>query len=1196
MRVRIALLSLSVWAAGSCDSGASVRDFPPPTDRFTAAPAFEDFVGAEPCAGCHAERYDQWAASTHGTAGGDPTPDMVIASFDGTPIQFRDAEVVPRVASDGTYEFVVRQDGHPELIYRVDGVIGRAHMVGGGTQGFTTRMEDGTERFLPFDWSGSVSDWFCNTGTRTDAGWVPVTPDMALADCGDWPPLRVLGTVDRFGNCQGCHGSQILTEQPQGEAYRTRYTTLRINCESCHGPGRTHVELAQSGRLGFDEGTGLQPLTTLDTDGSLDLCFQCHALKDVVREGHLPGPPLADYYALKFPVLGDDPFYPDFRIKTFAYQATHLASACYLDGEMTCNSCHEPHGQEYQDEFGGGVAGRFDDEQCTSCHASKALDIEAHTFHPAGSDGARCVSCHMPYLQEPEVGDQVEYARSDHTIPVPRPAFDAGLGIESACAMCHQDQSAEALDAQARAWWGDLKPHRPLVQALIEATSAGGEGVDLDLLQPDQHDPLAQFAGLGRVLLSGLEPDAATTATALQDRLLALAAYPDLDVRALALASLHWWRGGDPATKAFLVEALEDAGPQEDRLRRRWVLGLSFLGDDARTRGEADRALIAYEKALELLPDDPRILGAAGAALNQVGDFERAIPYLERSVAGAPNQALTRVNLASRRRPWGRSQRPWRATPPRPGRIPPSLWHSSTSGISTCARARSGRLRFPTSGRSSSIRAWPGPTTTSPAPTSSSSGIPRPCPGPGAPSSWSRPTKARSRWSGTWCGPWARVDGRDGPGHAARRGPGDMSRTTARLGLYANRHQFALLVLVNAFVGTMVGVERSVLPLLAEEAFGIVSARVTLSFLLAFGLTKALTNFLAGDLAGRLGRRRILVAGWLFGLPVPFLLMWAPSWDWVVLANALLGINQGLAWSATVIMKIDLVGPRRRGLAMGINESAGYLAVGLAALGAGYLAAVYGPRPAPYVLAAVAAVLGLLLSAFGVRDTGAHVELEQDLHGPPEHASPPYGSSMLGRLARGSWGSRSVLGANQAGLVNNLNDGLAWGLLPVYLAAQGLGADAVGLVAATYPVVWGAGQLVTGWASDRVGRRPLIVAGMLLQAVALFWFARGGALATWLGASMLLGVGTAAVYPTLIAQISDVVAPEQRASTIGVYRLWRDGGYVVGALIAGVVADQLGYRAAIVTVAGLTLVSGFLARALLPRPVRTGRPGSDSAG
>jgi MFS family permease len=407
---------------------------------------------------------------------------------------------------------------------------------------------------------------------------------------------------------------------------------------------------------------------------------------------------------------------------------------------------------------------------------------------------------------------------------------------------------------------------------------------------------------------------------------------------------------------------------------------------------------------------------------------------------------------------------------------------------------------------------------------------------------------------------------------------------SVRLGLRENLGQFALLVLVNAFVGAMVGVERSVLPLLAKNEFGVASTAAAMSFLVTFGLAKAVANFLAGDMAGRIGRKRILLVGWLAGLPVPLLLFWAPSWGWVVFANLLLGINQGLAWSATVIMKIDLVGPRQRGLAMGLNEFAGYLAVALAALGAGYLAAEYGPRPAPFGIAAVAAGLGLLFTLLFVRDTAAHVELEHRLAGEGVEGGPAQLPRAFGaRLWHASWANRPLFAANQAGLVNNLNDGLAWGLFPLYFAAAGLSVKEIGWLAALYPAVWGIAQIGTGALSDRMGRRPLIAGGMLLQAGALTVFAAGEGLWIWGLGAALLGLGTAAVYPTLIAQVSDVVGPRDRASAVGVYRLWRDLGYVAGALISGITADLLGYRAAIATIAALTAASGLVSGYLLPR-------------
>jgi MFS family permease len=403
------------------------------------------------------------------------------------------------------------------------------------------------------------------------------------------------------------------------------------------------------------------------------------------------------------------------------------------------------------------------------------------------------------------------------------------------------------------------------------------------------------------------------------------------------------------------------------------------------------------------------------------------------------------------------------------------------------------------------------------------------------------------------------------------------------LGLAENRAQFALLVLVNAFVGMMVGVERSVLPLLAEQSYGIESTTAALSFIVAFGLSKAVSNFLAGDLAHRVGRRRILLAGWWLGLPVPALLWTAPSWRWVVVANLLLGVNQGLAWSATVIMKIDLAGPKQRGLAMGLNEFAGYVAVALAALGAGYLAGAHGPRAGIVWISSAAVVLGLLITLLFVRDTAAHVELEhRSVTTGPVDVSAALPTGVVARLREVSWTRTPLLGAHQAGLVNNLNDGVAWGLFPLYFAAAGLGLREIGWLTALYPAVWGIAQVGTGALSDRVERRLMIVGGMLLQATALGILAAGSGFHVWAGAAVLLGLGTAAVYPALIAQVSDLLPARDRAVGIGAYRLWRDLGYVAGGIIAGVAADAWGFRAAIALVAVITAASGIAALRLLP--------------
>ena len=385
-----------------------------------------------------------------------------------------------------------------------------------------------------------------------------------------------------------------------------------------------------------------------------------------------------------------------------------------------------------------------------------------------------------------------------------------------------------------------------------------------------------------------------------------------------------------------------------------------------------------------------------------------------------------------------------------------------------------------------------------------------------------------------------------------------------RLGLRANAGQFALLVALNAFVGAMVGLERSVLPLVGEDEFGLGTKTAVLSFLLAFGTAKAVANLVAGELAGR-GRKPVLVAGWLLALPVPALLAVAPSWGWVVAANVLLGASQGFAWSMTVLMKIDLVGPARRGFALGLNESAGYVGVAVTAFATGALAASYAPRTVVWVGAAALAAAGTLASILLVRETREHAELEQA-------AQPP----ALAAHGIAVWA--------QAGFVNNLNDALVWGLVPLYLAAKGASVTEIGAVAALYPAVWGVGQLGAGWLSDRAGRRPLIVAGMLVQAVALALFVGPSSYV----AAVLLGIGTALVYPTLIAAVSDSVTPRARARAVGAYRFWRDIGLVAGAAVAGAVADLAGSGAAIVLVAALTATSGLVVVAMA-RPL-TGAP------
>jgi len=404
-----------------------------------------------------------------------------------------------------------------------------------------------------------------------------------------------------------------------------------------------------------------------------------------------------------------------------------------------------------------------------------------------------------------------------------------------------------------------------------------------------------------------------------------------------------------------------------------------------------------------------------------------------------------------------------------------------------------------------------------------------------------------------------------------------------RLGLRANAGQFALLIGLNALVGAMVGLERSVLPLVGGEEFGVRSAAAILAFVVAFGAAKAVTNLFSGELAERVGRRQVLVAGWLVAVPVPIMIGLAPSWWLVVAANLLLGVNQGLAWSMTVVMKIDLAGPGRRGLALGLNGAAGYLGVAAAAFVTGTLAAGYAPRTIVWVGAALIVAAGLAISVLAVRDTGAQVALEQANQGGDRARH----VGLRRAFAHASLRDPVLRACNQAGLVNNLNDALAWGLAPLYLAAHGAGVGEIAIVAAAYPVVWGAGQLATGWLSDHVGRKPLIVGGMLVQAAALALLVAGnGAFEPSLAAAILLGVGTAMVYPTLIAAVSDATQPRDRARVVGVYRFWRDFGFVLGALVAGVGADAASPRAAVLAVAVLTAASGLVVAATSwgPRP------------
>lgn len=411
----------------------------------------------------------------------------------------------------------------------------------------------------------------------------------------------------------------------------------------------------------------------------------------------------------------------------------------------------------------------------------------------------------------------------------------------------------------------------------------------------------------------------------------------------------------------------------------------------------------------------------------------------------------------------------------------------------------------------------------------------------------------------------------------------DDKNETVRLGLRENLGQFSLLVLINIFVGMMVGLERTVVPLIGEKEFGLVSKTAIVSFIVSFGVTKAICNLFAARVSETVGRKKVLVAGWLIGLPVPFIIIFANRWFWFDVANVLLGMNQALCWSMTVIMKVDVVGPKRRGLALGLNEFAGYLAVGFTAWITGYIASVYALRPQPFYLGIGVAVAGLLLSASLAKESIHHAKLEARLHHPPpdlalasSNKTPaPRRNSLREIFALASWRDRDLFSCSQAGLVNNLNDGMSWGIYPLFFASLGLGVASIGTIKAVYPATWGIFQLVTGHFSDHWGRKRLIAAGMALQAGGIWLTVQIPVYSAWIVGALLQGLGTAMVYPTLLAAISDVAHPERRATIMGVYRFWRDLGYAIGALLSGVIADLLGMRAAIKVVAVLTLLSGL---------------------
>lgn len=631
----------------SPDRRSAYEPFPPPQKSETeggAVPA--DFVGSEVCAECHRREYDLWRRSTHGRAGGTPDTETVIADFDGKPLTFRDATVRP-VIRKGEYGFMVESKGQPATFLRVDAIIGGGHMVGGGTQSYFSNFPDGTLRFLPFDFSRHKGLWF--TQLRRNNEWVPVAPSVALDDLLQWPPARILGTHINFTNCQNCHASQVrIRFDRERKRYVTRYTSLAINCESCHGPGRRHVQLARTGAMSQRSEIGMRPLSTLSKDESLRLCFQCHAIKDAVQPDYLPGRELERYFSLKLPILAENPYFPDGRVRAFAYQQNHLFSDCYLNGSMVCVDCHDPHSQGYRDVNGRPLPDRFDNGQCVGCHASKSENPEAHSHHSPDSPGNLCTSCHMPYLQHQGIGRRIPFARSDHTIPIPRPRFDAQLGIEGACIQCHTDKTAESLQQKTEEWYGQIKPHKPLVRALLGAGNLADRRTAARLLLADStRHPLAQFAALSYFVKTFLAPDMPFLETEIVTGLKALSEQEDLDLKALALMSLHLARDSDPDVHSYLVSQLKSLGKDELAVRGRWAIAMDFLGYLYATRGDLDRAIVCHRKALEIKPGDAVALTNLGIAYGRKGELQNAVAALEQAVASDAVYVNAYKHLAS---------------------------------------------------------------------------------------------------------------------------------------------------------------------------------------------------------------------------------------------------------------------------------------------------------------------------------------------------------------------------------------------------------------------------------------------------------------------------------------------------------------------------------------------------------------------
>ena len=579
----------------------------------------DQFIGSKACQNCHPDQFSTWQQSTHGNAGGKPNKRRVLAPFDGTRINLQNGWFIP-YSENGRFFFRAQENGFPERKYEVIGVVGGGHIYGGGTQTYFGLFPDGTMRLLPFDYQPSSNTWFFETNDQS--GWVPVSKALSFRKSSEWPPSRTLGVMAEKQNCQQCHGSQIRTAFSSDKGkYISSYTDLSINCESCHGPGKEHANLMQYGKSIIQGYTGIKSLKTLSKQESVEVCAQCHALKDMIKPGYSPGKDFQDYFSTKFAMLGGNPFYPDGRVKAFGYQQNHVFSDCFINGSMTCVDCHNPHSNEYQDVNRIPLKGKFDNGQCTSCHMAKASNIVEHTFHKQESEGSLCTSCHMPFTQHKAVGKTIKFARADHTISIPRPLVDQALNINNACQQCHAEMSLAEVSKQMSEWYGELKPLHPLETALMKfndnSTSEGLVG-----LLGSNSDPSPQvFAGLSKAFMFNQPKETSEIINKLKH----LCSNSDVDIKGLALAYLYLLKGEDESLNSFVIKSLAASGKDQTKIRTRWSTALSYRAEDQVKKGMLIPGINLYEKAVKIWPRNVKAKKGLAESYILIGDFSKAI-------------------------------------------------------------------------------------------------------------------------------------------------------------------------------------------------------------------------------------------------------------------------------------------------------------------------------------------------------------------------------------------------------------------------------------------------------------------------------------------------------------------------------------------------------------------------------------------